>query len=460
MKLDDLRKKYPVFIYQGFETNLIKEGLEISFSFSIEPGISFNPKVIIKQVTPEKLEGVEKGVIDNFAFHLGLIEIPSYWKVTCSPQIVVSTGSLDSYQIDWWTDLLLKGMGQFFYENKINFKKKNFVRFLADNTSKKIKGKAHVQGNGILIPLGGGKDSALTTQLLGRNFPGRGAFILKSIGVRSNIEPSIQMAKKGKLKDLVLIERVFDRKLFELNKKGFLNGHTPFSAYLAFLSVLCGYIFKYKNVAFSNEKSSNEENIKYLSKSINHQYTKTFEFEEKFREYNREFLSNINYFSFLRPLYEIQIAKIFSHYPKYFNIVRSCNVGIKQNSWEWCSRCSKCLSTFILLYPFFEPKRILQVFPGNLYKDESLFPLLDSLVSPEKVKPFECVGTREELKIGLYLSMKKNIKQPILLAMAREKYLSKEKNWEKRTEKVLNNWDKNNNLSPYFQNILKRALYG
>ena len=72
-----------------------------------------------------------------------------------------------------------------------------------------------------------------------------------------------------------------------------------------------------------------------------------------------------------------------------------------QQAGVWCCNCPKCLSTFILLFPFVGPKRIERIFLHNLYEDERLINLLDSLISEDRVKPFECVGTPEEVKEAL-----------------------------------------------------------
>src|SRR5262249_36602289 len=153
-------------------------------------------------------------------------------------------------------------------------------------------------------------------------------------------------------------------------------------------------------IAVSNEESSNEKTTTYLGHEINHQYSKSYEFEKKFRVYVQQYISSqISYFSFLRPLGELQIAKLFSKMEKYFPIIRSCNRGQTTNT--WCCECAKCLSTFILLYPFLGEK-IQKIFPENLFEKESLVPILQSLIDPQIVRPFECVGTREEMIVGLY----------------------------------------------------------
>jgi len=201
----------------------------------------------------------------------------------------------------------------------------------------------------------------------------------------------------------IVIKRFLDKKLLELNEQGFLNGHTPFSALLAFVSVLSAAITGKKYIALSNESSANESTV--VGTMVNHQYSKSLEFEADFREYVRESLTkDIHYFSLLRPLSELQIASIFAKNSAYFNDFRSCNVGSKTNI--WCGKCSKCLFTFIILSPFIEPKVLVEIFGNNLLNNSELKQFFDELTGVADVKPFECVGTVDEVNIALCLAMK------------------------------------------------------
>ena len=289
--------------------------------------------------------------------------------------------------------------------------------------------------------------------------------------------------KIGNCDNPIIVERKIDENLLKLNRKGFLNGHTPFSAYLAFLSVLCAVLFNYKSIAFSNERSSNEGNLKYLGKIINHQYSKSFDFEKKFRYYSKKYLAkNVEYFSFLRPLYEIQIGKIFSKYPQYFNAFLSCNEAYKTYSGrkkpinpeqiasrlygarKWCGRCPKCLFVFTALYLFIEESELLKIFRKNLFEDKKLLTLMLELIGERKFKPFECVGTKKESRIAFYLSWKKyrerfSVKLPFLLKYFEEKILnSLPRRILSDSERFLRGWSNQHNLPEKFEKILKKYI--
>jgi len=463
-KFESLRTKYPRFVYKNYSYRIKNRDLEISFSFSIEKGINFIPKIIIKNINKVRLKHINKRVLNNLIFHLGLIESLSYWKATCSPEIEIKAGYLDKFQMKWWRDLIFRGMGQFFYENKINYRTSDFIKIKSNNDHKDKKDKNNFQKyqlelkKRILLPLGGGKDSIVSLEVLKKH---------KEINLFS-LNPNLAAKKIVEIagvKNPVFVERKIDDKLLELNRKGFLNGHTPFSAYLAFLSVFLAVIFDYKYVVFSNERSSNEGNIKYLKKFINHQYSKSFEFEKKFRKYSQKFLTDkIMYFSFLRPLYEIQIAKLFSKYKHYFPVFLSCNEASKTYSGrkiptgKWCGSCPKCLFVYACLYPFINKLLLEEIFGENIYKRINLIPMMEELIGEKDFKPFECVGTKRESLVAFYLSWKKGQqgREPrFLLRHFEKKILPRYPKLEKETEKIMNSWNKKNNLPKDFKKILK-----
>ncbi|MBU0547008.1 MAG: hypothetical protein ABH876_00320 [Patescibacteria group bacterium] len=462
MNFKQLRKKYPRFIYQNYSHRIVKKNLEIFFTFKIEPDIEFKPKVVIKNIDLKSVNQIKGVGLDNLIFHLGLIELLSYWKATCSAEIKIEAGYLNEKQILWWKNLIFNGLGQFFYENEINFKDKNFlkittrpmpVRRTTDFLERKLK-------NRFLVAIGGGKDSIVTLESLKKTNQEINCFAL-------NPNPTInKVIKTGKCLKSIIVQRTIDKKLLILNKKGFLNGHTPFSAYLAFLSVLLGIIFDYKNITLSNERSSNEGNVKYLGKIINHQYSKSFDFEKNFRDYSKKYLAkNIEYFSFLRPLYEIQIAQLFSNFSKYFPIFLSCNEahktqsGRKKPTQKWCCNCAKCLFVFMSLHPFIETEKLINIFGQDLFENKELLSMMKELIGEANFKPFECVGTRKESLVALYLSKQKiekeNQELPYLLKYFEKNILPKYKNLKKESQTIMDSWDKQNNLPKEFWNLLK-----
>jgi hypothetical protein len=473
-KVDFLRKKYPCFVYHSLEAKLVKDGLKIVFDFRIEPNpapetsfrygasIYFKPAIVIKGVSQNQFKRVGKETIKNLAFHLGLIEMLSYWKAVCSPKIIIKAGYLNKEQIKWWKDLVLKGLGQFFFENKINFTSPGFLKIVVENKDQPAtKHKKRLPQNNVLLPISGGKDSLVTLEILKTTKKKLGLFSLNPTKAAQKI-----MKIRGGQKPII-IRRKIDEKLLELNEKGYLNGHTPFSAYLAFLSILAAVIFNYKFIAFSNEKSANEGNVKYLGKIINHQWSKSFEFEKIFRSYVKKYLAEeTEYFSFLRPIYGIQVAKLFSNFLECFPVFLSCNKSSKMLNikyQQWCGECPKCLYVYAILSPYFEEKELLKIFGKNLFENKKLLPIMKALIEEGRPKPFECVGAKIETLTAFYLNCltyreRFSRRLPFLLRYFEKKVLPKYPGLQKESKKILNFWDKNNFLPRKFEKLLRDKL--
>jgi hypothetical protein len=197
------------------------------------------------------------------------------------------------------------------------------------------------------------------------------------------------------LEKSINVTRKLDPVLLELNAKGYLNGHTPFSALLAFVTLFAAVLYKKCDIALSNESSANEATIP--GTNINHQYSKSFEFETDFRAYYQRYItSEVNYYSYLRSCTESNIANVFSTLPHHFLSFRSCNVGSKTDS--WCCNCSKCLFVWIILSPYLSVEQLIAIFGKNLGADFHLLEDFNKLCGLTPEKPFECVGTIEEVQ--------------------------------------------------------------
>ena len=386
-----LRKEYPYFIYEAYSYVVENNELQISFSFRLSEKYSFQPA--LKLSLPESFDQnrLNDSLFRNIIFNLGMIELISYWKAACPPELIVRPQALGASQIQWWKKLYLNGLGEFFYTNGIK-PGNDFMTIRATEGEQLEKNNCKTE-TGLLVPVGGGKDSVVSLELLS-HYKKCTPFI---INPRPASMHTLIKAGFGE-RDSVRLFRSIDPVLLELNDKGFLNGHTPFSAMLAFASMLVAFIYGIPEIALSNESSANEPTIP--GTDINHQYSKSIEFETDFREYIQRYITDdITYFSFLRPLNELQIAKIFAGFHKHFDTFRSCNVGSKTDS--WCGKCPKCLFTFIILSPFVEHTKLVSIFAKDLFEDETLIPLLDQLTGITEEKPFECIGTLDEVNAAM-----------------------------------------------------------
>ncbi len=415
----ELREMFPVFIYRGF--NLEKGPGSQRLSFCFEAG-----DYIFKPVWHLYFGGLGSSDVVSkedqvLAFHLGLAEMISYWKAFCSPRILIGSYELSDSQQMWWTKLFIKGLGEFFYTNGIPQPGSELLGFEYSDMAVKLPVPATTSNSTgretVLVPVGGGKDSAVGAEIL---LPGGYTSIPFVINPRGATDDVIREAGFDNAKGIRLIREI-DPLLLKLNERGFLNGHTPFSALLAFASFYAARQVSAGHIALSNESSANEPSIP--GTGINHQYSKSLEFESDFRQYVCEYLGGgSNYFSLLRPLNELQIAAIFSGLKQYHRVFRSCNAGSKENA--WCCRCPKCLFTYIILSPFLQADELKSIFGSELYTDMSLRPLLDQLCGIADSKPLECVGTTEEVNVALQTAVKQYLKNGYSLPPLLEYYHS------------------------------------
>ncbi len=444
-----LRDEYKTFTYEGFSILKKTEGLFISFEFNLSDKYFFRPTLTIPAKNIYNSVFADSSQIENIVFHIGMVELISYWKAACSPKIIIKPFYLDQEQINWWKKLYFHGLGEFFYLNSIQTSVRDFVSIETTDT-KKLSKQSFMTCDSTIVPIGGGKDSIVTLELLLKQQKNISCFIInKRLASLRTIE------KSGCTSDHIIeFHRTIDPELLKLNEKGFLNGHTPFSALLAFNTLLAGAITGKKNIALSNESSANEP----TTEGANHQYSKSFEFENDFRSYVKKFITeDLNYFSFLRPLNELQIAKLFSKQTKYFSVFKSCNAGSKTD--EWCGKCPKCLFTYIILSPFIPEQQLQKIFSKNLFADIELQPVFDELIGKADVKPFDCIGTIDEINNALCLTIKqKNLSDlPYLLH-----YYSQLDIYETYTNTdptlLLNTFNTEHYLSPALFDLLILAL--
>lgn len=462
ISLSELRQRYPLFSYRSAQSDLTAEGLELRFEFA-SGELVFNPTILIKGVRAADLaERISPSELQQAVFEIGMVELLSYWKIVCSPIIEIEAGWLSPEQQAWFHHLLIHGMGEYFFVNQIDFTAEDFVRFEVTATPSEVSSLAldETASQKILLPVGGGKDSGLSVELF------RAAGIAATPLLINPTPAADIIAQLSGLGQSVVIKRSLDPQLKTLNQAGYLNGHTPFSALIAFVTTLTARLLGYTHIAVSNERSSNEGNVMFLGREINHQYSKTFEFESDFQTYIRTHHPGWpEYFSLLRPLYELQIARLFAHYapaqPRLLTEFRSCNRGQKQNI--WCGECSKCLFAYSILYPFLSHQQMVSIFGEDLYEKTSLLSDALELTGYAEKKPLECVGTHEESMLAWHLSYHKIKTEgrtvPALMQLIVDQVLVHETNLDARATALLAAWNPQHAVPENLAKLLQFPLY-
>jgi UDP-N-acetylmuramoylalanine--D-glutamate ligase len=395
-KFNSFRKQYPLFVYEDFKYSIDEKGLKIEFTF-INGEHTFSPTLLVEKKDFFSFSHLSKEQLSLLVFNMGMVELISYWKAFCSPRVVIKPYALKKEQIDFYKKLYYNGLGEFFYVNGINVSQEEFLNIENYSNNYTIAQSFEVEDK-YIVPIGGGKDSVVTMDLLLSANRDVVPFIINPRGATVDC---CSIAGFSQEKTLTC-KRVIDAHLLELNAQGCLNGHTPFSAMLAFTTLLISALTKRKYIALSNEDSASESTVK--GSEVNHQYSKSLEFENDFRAYVAKFVSeDFYYFSFLRPLSELHIAKLFSKLD-YKSVFKSCNAGSKQNI--WCGKCPKCLFAFIILSPFVSKEELIAIFSKNLFEDKDLEEYFLQLCGERQTKPFECVGTVSEVRAALALCLR------------------------------------------------------
>ena len=446
------REQYNKFYYNSYSIQEDNEAIYIEFEFEIPNLTKFNPKLKILKKNM-KLKSIATDYVKNMVFNIGLIELISYWKAVCSPQVVIKCGYLNDEQIAFWKKIYFYGLGELFYTNNIQTNIEEFMTITCEGKQEFKYDEIKDESEGYIVPIGGGKDSVVTLETLNVDRKNDYALIINPKPVTLKCAQIAGFESNN----IIEVNRTIDKRLIELNEKGFINGHTPFSAMLAFVSYFIAYLTGKKYIALSNENSANESNV--VGEKINHQYSKSFEFECDFEEYSKKYLkAPVKYFSFLRPLNELQIAKIFSRHEKYHKIFKSCNVGSKGTEWVWCLNCAKCLFAYIILSPYLYKDKLINIFGEDMFEKESLLETFKELTGNGITKPFDCVGTFEEVNFAISKTIqnleKENKELPYLLKYYKENYkLVDTKN------DITKLYNEENNLNEEQNEVLRKEVF-
>lgn len=250
----------------------------------------------------------------------------------------------------------------------------------------------------VLVPIGGGKDSAVALEIVRRS--GR-ELALFSVG---DAGPIARTAAVAELPHLV-VRRKLDPTLGDLNRAGALNGHVPITAIVSCVAILTAALHGFDAVAMANERSASKGNVNWGGVDVNHQFSKSSRVEGMMRSALAELGAGVDYFSVLRPASELGIAKAFIQLTAYHQAFSSCNTNFRLDgsvpSARWCCDCPKCRFVFLVMAPFSEPEHMREIFGSNMLEDESQFEGFALLTATGGFKPFECVGEEEESKAAI-----------------------------------------------------------
>jgi hypothetical protein len=207
------------------------------------------------------------------------------------------------------------------------------------------------------------------------------------------------------------IGRQLAPQLFEFNRQGALNGHIPVTAVNSAILVLAATLHGAGQVVFSNERSASYGSMITLpdgsgTGEVNHQWSKGWDFERLFGDYVAGHVARgLHYYSLLRPLSELAVARLFARTDRYDAHFSSCNrnfhiLGERPVN-RWCGQCPKCHFVFLALAPFMSKPRLVGILGRNLLDDPEQAGGYDALLEYQDHKPFECVGEGRESRAAM-----------------------------------------------------------
>lgn len=345
---------------------------------------------------PFVLDTARAAAVERALRLLHLVAGVSYYKAAVPGEIRIDGEPIDAATAALLESVYRNGLGEFAYRNGLDLRDR--LRFPADAAPAPAAPVLGLRPHA-LVAIGGGKDSLVSIEAL------RAEGVEQTVTWIGGSQLIAACAAHTGLPTLN-IGRQLAPQLFDFNRQGAWNGHIPVtavnSAIMAFAAVLLGV----DQVVFSNERSASYGSLIPGTGEVNHQWSKGWAFESAFGDYLQSHVAaDLRYYSLLRPLSELAVARQFAKTDRYDAHFSSCNrnfhiLGERPTS-RWCGVCPKCHFVFLALAPFVPKPRLVGIVGRNLLDDPAQVPGFDALLEYQDHKPFECVGEGRESRAAM-----------------------------------------------------------
>lgn len=352
---------------------------------------------------PFALEGARAEAVQRALRLLHLVAGVSYYKAAVPEEIRIEAYGIDTATAALLTSIYENGLGEFAYRNGLELRGR--IRFPAASppsprgwgegpTADALGLRPHA-----LVAIGGGKDSLVTIEAL------RKAGVEQTVVWIGGSQLIRACAERTGLPALN-IGRQLAPQLFDYNREGAWNGHIPVTAVNSAILVLAALLHGFDQVVFSNERSASYGSMIPGTGEVNHQWSKGWAFENAFGAYvQARIAADLQYYSLLRPLSELAVARQFAKTDRYDHHFSSCNrnfhiLGERPVN-RWCGVCPKCHFVFLALAPFMPKPRLVAIFGRNLLDEAAQTVGFDALLEYRDHKPFECVGEGRESRAAM-----------------------------------------------------------
>jgi UDP-N-acetyl-alpha-D-muramoyl-L-alanyl-L-glutamate epimerase len=336
-----------------------------------------------------------------------LVSGVSYYKTAAPPVIDLGETALTGAEEAFLRDFYLQGLGEFAYRNHLDL---GSLRIEATRASDQPSAPPARPGpRRALVPFGGGIDSIVTVEQVRRQAD-VGLFVVSRPADRFD---AIEQPAAVTELPVVRAEREIDPQLLRSAELGFLNGHVPVTGILSAIAVLAAVLTSRDAVVMSNEWSASIPTLEADGRPVNHQYSKSEEFEAAFRGVLAANPDLPEYFSWLRDRTELWVGREFAKLRSYHATFRSCNKAFyterARRFAHWCGQCDKCCFIDLILAPFLPATTLREIFAvaGEPLDNPALGARFRSLLGAG-AKPFECVGEVTECRAAVLLAARRD----------------------------------------------------
>jgi UDP-N-acetyl-alpha-D-muramoyl-L-alanyl-L-glutamate epimerase len=406
------------FTFGAYKVDTTRSIITFTYRVEFQNGRvkTYTDRLIFPDAAPEMWEKVPKTVLEPTLQALLLMIGINYWCVFPTSDIRIEGFALTRAQALFWDSLCLNGLGEFFYDMRIDFH--NLIAFPYDASLSVPASARFERPTRALLLNGAGKDSVLSAEMLKASNTPFDFFAFAPTPAHERIA-SLVGAKT------ISVTRRRDPRIDVLALFLGVSGAYPSVSTFTFIATLLAELLGYSRIIFSNERSADFGNLTYRGLPVNHQWCKSSEAEKLINYYIQCFITpDISTGSLLREYSELEIMRRFVRYPHYLHYVTSCNsyfwlprpVQLLSRTSYWCKRCPKCVFLFACFTAFLPKKEVIDIFGADLYARKSLLPLFKRLLGIEGFKPLDCVGEPEEMVLAMYYAarLKEYVGEPAM----------------------------------------------
>ena len=386
------------FVYQGIDNIIFTEKI----FFAPKPGTNTSSFNLLDDPGLTQL-------LDQAMFLAFILIGTSYYKAHPTKNIRLDR-PLDDFQARFFSTVFQEGLSQYAFENRLTRDK---LATFKPTPGFQNKPAVEYRGQGVLALQSGGKDSLLVAELLNEHNINFVPWYISSSSDRSHPNVIDHLDDGFNHQKASVVYRQIDH--LHLQQTGGLNGHVPVTFIVESLALIQAILNNQNVILTSIGREGEEPHAMIGDLPVNHQWSKTWQAEQLMTEYIKRYLSpDLHLGSPIRHLSELRIADLFVQkcWQKYGYSFSSCNeANYKQNNQnstlKWCGHCAKCANSYLLFCPFIPPQFLQSLFGDkDLFLDQNLIQIFKGLLGVGgEMKPFECVGSVEELRSAYHHRM-------------------------------------------------------